>query len=71
MSENSLQIGDIVRMKSGGPAMTVTTVNYDREPPEACCMWFERRGRPHFYYLRVGALELAKPDSKKRWSRPR
>ncbi|HLI64720.1 MAG TPA: DUF2158 domain-containing protein [Caulobacteraceae bacterium] len=55
--------GDIVRMRSGGPAMTVTTVDYVRDAPDVCCMWFEARGRPHFYHIKVDALDPAEPDA--------
>jgi uncharacterized protein YodC (DUF2158 family) len=57
------QVGDLVRMRSGGPVLTVTTVLADSEPPEVCVMWFESRGRPHFYYLKAIALEPAEPEA--------
>lgn len=38
-----MQIGDIVRLKSGGPKMTVTAV----EDEQVSCTWFDRNGKPH------------------------
>ncbi len=39
MSMN-IQPGSIVRLKSGGPAMTVNWVGQDDGPPHAYCEWF-------------------------------
>lgn len=41
MEEKVLEIGDIVELKSGGPAMTVSFVR-DAESVEVC--WFSREG---------------------------
>lgn len=37
MTKSSLRIGDLVRLKSGGPAMVVFEVPY---PDIARCVWF-------------------------------
>jgi len=43
MERPTFKIGDIVRLRSGGPDMTVKeTVNYKREP-EYTCQWFAGR----------------------------
>jgi uncharacterized protein YodC (DUF2158 family) len=41
MSEQQLKVGDTVRLKSGGPLMTVTGVGHDRNhKPMVWCSWF-------------------------------
>jgi uncharacterized protein YodC (DUF2158 family) len=38
----TLQIGDVVRLKSGGPAMRVIATGARAEPGMAECAWFDR-----------------------------
>lgn len=38
----SLHIGDVVRLKSGGPAMTVIASSGRAEPGVVECAWFDR-----------------------------
>jgi uncharacterized protein YodC (DUF2158 family) len=38
----TLQIGEVVRLKSGGPAMTVIAVGARAEPGMVECAWFDR-----------------------------
>ena len=39
------KIGDVVKLKSGGPKMTVTTVDRARSGnPIVWCMWFDEKG---------------------------
>jgi uncharacterized protein YodC (DUF2158 family) len=61
MAQQPFQVGDIVRMRSGGPPMTVTRLGCVGD--QVRCTWFESRGRPHYYYLDIGALEPTDPDS--------
>ena len=53
-----MNVGDIVRLKSGGPVMTVESVNQGKE--QARCVWMKdetlMRGR-----FSIAALEAAKP----------
>jgi uncharacterized protein YodC (DUF2158 family) len=37
----SFKVGDIVKLKSGGPDMTVTKIGAAGEEPMAWCVWFE------------------------------
>jgi uncharacterized protein YodC (DUF2158 family) len=37
----SFKVGDIVKLKSGGPDMTVTRIGTAGEEPMAWCVWFE------------------------------
>jgi uncharacterized protein YodC (DUF2158 family) len=38
----TLQIGEVVRLKSGGPAMTVIATGARAEPGVVECAWFDR-----------------------------
>ena len=38
----NLQVGEIVRLKSGGPAMTVVATGARAEPGVVECAWFDR-----------------------------
>ena len=40
LAKNQFKEGDVVRLKSGGPKMTVEWVS-DVTPPLAGCVWFE------------------------------
>ena len=40
MAAEQIGPGDIVYLKSGGPAMTVNWVNANNIPPIAKCQWF-------------------------------
>ncbi|RKQ69582.1 uncharacterized protein YodC (DUF2158 family) [Litorimonas taeanensis] len=42
------EIGQIVRLKSGGPKMTVKKADgQDGETPIWACQWFDRNGKLH------------------------
>ena len=38
----TLQVGEVVRLKSGGPAMTVVATGARAEPGLVECAWFDR-----------------------------
>jgi uncharacterized protein YodC (DUF2158 family) len=38
----NLQVGEVVRLKSGGPAMTVVATGARAEPGVVECAWFDR-----------------------------
>lgn len=40
--ENEIRAGDVVILKSGGPAMTVTAVGEEYGIPTAWCTWFDK-----------------------------
>lgn len=53
-----LKVGDVVRLKSGGPSMTVTQVGEDAYGvPMVWCAWFEGT-KPMDGTFPPGALEL-------------
>ncbi len=65
MSDQTFEVGDVVRLKSGGPAMTVTYVaaaNNDA-PALITCMWWESRGKPLRYTLDAPLLTRAEPGA--------
>ena len=47
----SFQIGDTVELKSGGPAMTIASLDSSMGVLSAHCLWFDRNGniQHHFY----------------------
>ncbi|KAJ8742479.1 DUF2158 domain-containing protein [Aeromonas veronii] len=50
-----MQIGSIVYLNSGGPAMTVTNIV---DPEYRVCSWIDDAGVPHEKSYPVTALEL-------------
>lgn len=54
---NQFKIGDVVRLKSGGPPMTVTSAT----EAHAECHWFLKEGKPSFKRFPQAALEEATP----------
>ena len=53
------QKGDIVRLKSGGPPMTVKEIGeYVGSPEGASCVWFDGR-KQHAAVFDVATLEYA------------
>lgn len=49
----SFQAGDVVRLKSGGPSMTVTAVKGD----EVWVTWFDKEQKPQQTYFKPATLE--------------
>jgi uncharacterized protein YodC (DUF2158 family) len=41
---NEFKIGQVVQLKSGGPRMTVSDVDYEDDLP-VCCLWFDGNGQ--------------------------
>ena len=50
-----MQIGSIVYLKSGSPAMTVTNIV---DPNYRVCSWIDNTGVPHQQSYHVATLEL-------------
>ena len=56
----AFQVGDLVKLRSGGPKMTVQSVNDGQEGQLVHCVWFEQeQGSPHSHTFPAGALEGA------------
>lgn len=57
---SQLQRGAVVRLKSGGPAMTVTKVGqvYMSNDMSVWCTWFDAKGEPKEGTFPVEAVEL-------------
>ena len=64
MSEDKIKAGDVVRLKSGGPYMTVLKIQDDFDVlggKSASCVWFAAGDpqKPEYYTsFPLGALEL-------------
>jgi uncharacterized protein YodC (DUF2158 family) len=54
----AFQVGDLVKLRSGGPKMTVQSVNAGQEDQLVHCVWFEQ-GSPQSHTFPAGALEGA------------
>lgn len=54
MSANQIEPGSIVKLKSGGPPMTVAWV----EEGEAYCEWFDSKGEPRGQRYSLVVLQL-------------
>ena len=62
--ECSLKVGDIVRLKSGGPWMTIIEVRYrGSRAMSVDCGWFDANGRPHTHlFPRIEASGLIRKE---------
>lgn len=62
MSE-AFKVGDIVRLKSGGPRMTVEHVGAGDGPlgggPYVACTWFDDANKPQSRRFKPDALEVS------------
>lgn len=54
-----MKIGDVVQLKSGGPRMTVHTLDNDMDDSEAevTCMWFDEKQEQHVRVFKVLTLK--------------
>ena len=57
---NGIQPGQVVRLKSGGPLMSVEDINNVNGVAKAWCQWFEDNKAQHGTFP-VTSLEPAKP----------
>jgi len=58
---SDLKVGDTVRLKSGGPLMTVTTVGRDEGTPYVWTSWFDDRKESQGHFP---AAAVEKDDDK-------
>jgi uncharacterized protein YodC (DUF2158 family) len=52
MVKNQFNIGDVVRLKSGGPNMTIVYVNDD----DYGCDWFVEQKRAHYSFPHLSVV---------------
>jgi uncharacterized protein YodC (DUF2158 family) len=52
------EVGDVVRLKSGGPLMTIESVG-----GLICCTWFTRGGHSKRSHFDLDMLEVAAPEA--------
>lgn len=68
MKDGPMEIGDVVRLKSGGPKMTIVSID---ESAGASCTWFDRNGKRHESVFALATVEVfvARPPEvpKKSW----
>ncbi|WP_311267466.1 DUF2158 domain-containing protein [Sphingobium sp. WCS2017Hpa-17] len=58
MTENTFKAGDVVRLKSGGPTMTVTRVGEGAWVGTVWVSWFDSSNKPQSGEYPQEALEL-------------
>jgi uncharacterized protein YodC (DUF2158 family) len=61
----NLTIGDTVRLKSGGPCMTICTMNPPFSTPDTVsCRWYSSHdGKYRLDYFSLSTLEKRTPES--------
>ena len=57
---DEFKVGDVVRLKSGGPNLTIKKVGTAAGKPTVWCVWFEDAKMLEGQFA-PGTLELAKP----------
>lgn len=60
MAENTFKKGDVVRLNSGGPAMTVTGIGKTASSgvESVWVSWFDESGKPHNGVYPVETVDL-------------
>jgi uncharacterized protein YodC (DUF2158 family) len=58
VSNKTIEAGDVVRVRSGGPLMVADSVAI-HSTPFARCVWFDERNQFHSVKIRTASLELA------------
>lgn len=63
---DEIQKGDVVRLKSGGPPMTVTYIGpqYEGGENRAWCEWFNEKNSPCAKDFALAAVEKVQPSPK-------
>jgi len=54
MENNKLSVGDVVRLKSGGPAMTITYIDDEND---SVCKWFDAKLKLRGGEFAISSLE--------------
>ena len=57
--DDQLKVGDVVRLKSGGPDMTIENIGKYVHKDGAMCVWFDGKKRFHEVFD-LATLELAR-----------
>jgi uncharacterized protein YodC (DUF2158 family) len=61
--ETEFKPGDVVKLKSGGPAMTVTAIGEHVGETKASCVWFEGTEQHQGTFV-LAAIEQSGSDSR-------
>lgn len=56
---DQIVVGRTVRLKSGGPLMTVKSIDSQTLELKAACVWFDAQNQPQEAVYPLGALTLA------------
>lgn len=59
-TNTDLSAGDVVRLNSGGPKMTLLS---DQKDGQAKCQWFDRNGKMHAADFEIKALTKWAPKA--------
>jgi len=64
MKKITLKVGDVVRLKSGGPMMNVTEVHDDKsyDDRRAFCIWLKNDGEYSGHEFPIDCLSLVKEE---------
>lgn len=63
MSDHVFKLGDLVRLKSGGPTMLIEEKSYKGDDKSWVCRWFDSVGSVHAATFPAWALEQVLPVS--------
>ena len=67
--DEELRVGDIVRLKSGGPEMTIEYIGKFAIKDGAKCVWFDGKKRHEDIFLRFQPSALSKDQAHEPCSR--
>ena len=62
---DEIEVGDVVRLKSGGPNMTVVQISRTQFDTELSvwCEWFDEKNKAHKETFKLVAVEKVAPGS--------
>lgn len=60
MENGEFRVGDVVRLKSGGPAMTIERRTQDKD--HCVCVWLPDQGPTRYLTVPGAALQRTTPD---------
>lgn len=58
MNDMQVKPGDVVSLRSGGPAMTIAKLSVGPNGATALCLWFQGEAMPHEREFPLATLDL-------------